>query len=87
MGKRFSTLGLLGAALGAGQSAHGGRSRAAGRRGEGGNNVRRALSLAARGRLRCAELVTHRFPLAGIAEAFRVLQDRDGDPVKVVVMP
>ena len=56
-------------------------------RGEGGNNVRRALSLAARGRLRCAELVTHRFPLAGIAEAFRVLRDRSGDPVKIVIMP
>lgn len=34
-----------------------------------------------------AELVTHRFPLAGIAEAFRVLRDRDGDPVKIVVVP
>ena len=56
-------------------------------RGEGGNNVQRALSLAARGRLRCAELVTHRFPLADIAEAFRVLRDRDGDPVKVVLVP
>ena len=56
-------------------------------RGEGGNNVRRALSLAARGRLRCAELVTHRFPLAGIAEAFRVLRDRGGDPVKIVIVP
>lgn len=56
-------------------------------RGEGGNNVRRALSLAARGRLRCAELITHRFPLAGIGEAFRVLRDRDGDPVKIVIVP
>lgn len=56
-------------------------------RGEGGNNVRRALSLAARGRLRCAELVTHRFPLDDIGTAFRVLRDRDGDPVKVVVIP
>lgn len=56
-------------------------------RGEGGNNVKRALSLAARGRLRCADLVTHRFPLAGIGAAFRVLRDRDGDPVKVVIVP
>jgi len=56
-------------------------------RGEGGNNVKRALSLAARGRLRCAELVTHRFPLADIGEAFRVLRERDGDPVKVVIVP
>jgi hypothetical protein len=46
----------------------------------------RALSLAARGRLCCADLVTHRFPLAGIGAAFRVLRDRDDDPVKVVIV-
>jgi L-iditol 2-dehydrogenase len=56
-------------------------------RGEGGNNVKRAVALAAQGRLRGAELVTHRFPLADIAEALRVVRDRDGDPVKVVVEP
>jgi len=39
-------------------------------RGEGGNNVKRAVSLAAQGRLRGAELVTHEFPLEDIAEAF-----------------
>ena len=56
-------------------------------RGEGGNNVRRAVSLAAQGKLRGAELVTHRFGLEEIAEAFRVLRERDGDPVKVVIVP
>lgn len=56
-------------------------------RGEGRNNVKRAVALAARGRLRCAEMVTHRFPLDEIAEAFRVVRERDGDPVKVVVVP
>ena len=56
-------------------------------RGEGGNNVKRAVALAAQGKLRGAEMVTHRFPLADIAEAFRVVRERDGDPVKVVIVP
>ena len=56
-------------------------------RGEGGNNVKRAVALAARGRLRGAELVTHHFPLEEIDTTLRVVQERDGDPVKVVVEP
>jgi len=56
-------------------------------RGEGRNNVKRAVALAALGKLRCAEMVTHRFPLDQIAEAFRVVRERDGDPVKVVIVP
>jgi len=56
-------------------------------RGEGGNNVKRAVALAAAGRLRGAEMVTHHFPLEEIAEAFRVVRERDGDPVKVVLVP
>jgi L-iditol 2-dehydrogenase len=56
-------------------------------RGEGGNNVKRAVSLAARGRLSGHELVTHRFPLEEIAEAFRVMRERDGDPLKIVLVP
>ncbi|HTU71898.1 MAG TPA: zinc-binding dehydrogenase [Trebonia sp.] len=56
-------------------------------RGEGGGNVRRAVALAARGKLRCGEMVTHKFPLEDIAQAFRVLRARDGDPVKVVIVP
>jgi L-iditol 2-dehydrogenase len=56
-------------------------------RGEGGNNVKRAVALAVQGWLRGAELVTHHFPLEDIVEAFRVVRDRDGDPVKVVVVP
>ncbi|MBO0801506.1 MAG: alcohol dehydrogenase catalytic domain-containing protein [Nocardiopsaceae bacterium] len=56
-------------------------------RGEGGNNVKRAVALAAAAKLRGADLVTHRFALDDIAEAFRVLRERDGDPVKVVVVP
>ena len=56
-------------------------------RGEGGNNVGRAVSLAAQGKLRGAELVTHRFALEEISEAFRVLREREGDPVKVVIVP
>jgi len=58
-----------------------------GTRGEGGNNVRRALSLVAQGKVRGRELVTHRFPLEQIQEGFRVLRDREGDPIKVVFVP
>jgi L-iditol 2-dehydrogenase len=56
-------------------------------RGEGGNNVKRAMAMAASGGLRGEELVTHRFPLEDIAEAFRVVRERDGDPMKVVIVP
>jgi L-iditol 2-dehydrogenase len=56
-------------------------------RGEGGNNVKRAVALAAAAKLRGADMVTHRFALADIAEALRVVRERDGDPVKVVVVP
>jgi L-iditol 2-dehydrogenase len=56
-------------------------------RGEGGNNVKRAVALAAAGRLKGAELVTHRLPLADIAEGFRLLRERVGDPLKMVFVP
>jgi L-iditol 2-dehydrogenase len=56
-------------------------------RGEGGNNVQRAVALAASGSLRGKELVTHHFPLEEITEAFRVIRERDGDPLKVVLVP
>lgn len=56
-------------------------------RGEGGNNVKRAMAIAAGGGLRGEELVSHRFPLEDIAEAFRVVRERDGDPMKVVIVP
>jgi L-iditol 2-dehydrogenase len=56
-------------------------------RGEGGNNVKRAVSLAAQGRLCGADLVTHEFPLEAIAEAFRVMRERIGDPIKIVIIP
>jgi L-iditol 2-dehydrogenase len=56
-------------------------------RGEGRNNVQRAVALAASGQLRGKDLVTHRFPLDQITEAFRVMRAREGDPVKVVIVP
>ncbi|MBO0878258.1 MAG: Zn-dependent alcohol dehydrogenase, partial [Pseudonocardia sp.] len=56
-------------------------------RGEGGNNVKRAVAMAEAGRLCGARLVSHRFPLEDIAEAFRVVRERDGDPMKVVLVP
>lgn len=54
-------------------------------RGEGGNNVRRALALADMGRLRGDELITHEFALDDISEALRVVRERDGDPLKAVI--
>jgi L-iditol 2-dehydrogenase len=56
-------------------------------RGEGGNNVKRAVSLAAQGRLRGSDLVTHEFPLEDIAEALRVMRERIDDPIKIVIIP
>lgn len=56
-------------------------------RGEGAAAVKRALSLAAQGKLRCGELVTHRFPLDQIQEGFRVVRERIGDPIKAVFIP
>ena len=56
-------------------------------RGEGAAAVRRALSLAAQGKIRCGELVTHHFSLDDIQEGFRVAKERDGDPIKVVFVP
>ena len=56
-------------------------------RGEGGNNVKRAVSLAARGRLHGEEVVSDKFPLEDIAEAFRVMREREGDPLKIVLVP
>jgi 2-desacetyl-2-hydroxyethyl bacteriochlorophyllide A dehydrogenase len=56
-------------------------------RGEGGGAVRRVLSLAAQGKLRGRDLVTHHFPLDQIQEGFRILAEREGDPLKVVFVP
>lgn len=56
-------------------------------RGEGGNNVKRAIALAAAGKLQGKPLVTHRFPLEDISEGLRVLRERIGDPLKVVFVP
>jgi L-iditol 2-dehydrogenase len=56
-------------------------------RGEGAAAVRRALSLAAQGKIRCGELVTHHFPLDDIQEGFRMIREREGDPIKAVFVP
>ena len=54
-------------------------------RGEGNRAVGRCLALATQGRLQTAQLVTHRFPLEGINEAFDTFAERRGDAVKVVL--
>jgi 6-hydroxycyclohex-1-ene-1-carbonyl-CoA dehydrogenase len=45
----------------------------------------RVIALASRGRLRVAELVTHRFPLDRIADAFDTL--RSGEAIRAIVVP
>jgi L-iditol 2-dehydrogenase len=54
-------------------------------RGEGAGSVARAVSLAARGRLRTAELVTHHFGLEDVADAFDAYAERRGDAIKVML--
>ena len=45
------------------------------------------VSLVASGRLDLARSVTHTFPLEHADKALRVLQTKDGDPIRVVVNP
>jgi len=54
-------------------------------RGEGGHNLARAISLTRQGKLQLKPLITHRFPLADIQEAFHTFRERIGDAIKVVV--
>lgn len=54
-------------------------------RGEGLHNLARGISLAKQGKLQLAALITHRFPLEKIQEAFHVFRERIGDAIKVVV--
>ena len=56
-------------------------------RGEGSNNVKRTVALAAAGRLTGEGLVTHRLPLEEITEGFRALRERIGEPIKMVFVP
>jgi L-iditol 2-dehydrogenase len=54
-------------------------------RGEGRHNLARAISLSRQGKLQLAPLITHRFPLEQIQEAFHVFRERIGDAIKVLV--
>ncbi len=54
-------------------------------RGEGNRAVGRAVALAARGLLTTAPLITHRFPLEAIGEAFDTFATRRGGAIKVVL--
>lgn len=54
-------------------------------RGEGTDSVARAIALAARGRLRLTELITHHFPLASIDEAFTTYANRTDGAIKVML--
>jgi 2-desacetyl-2-hydroxyethyl bacteriochlorophyllide A dehydrogenase len=54
-------------------------------RGEGNRAVGRSLTLAERGLLRTAPLITHRLPLESISEAFDTVAERRNEAVKVVL--
>jgi L-iditol 2-dehydrogenase len=54
-------------------------------RGEGNRAVGRAVTLAERGLLRTLPLITHRFPLEEIGEAFDTFAERRDDAIKVVL--
>ncbi|MYS94248.1 MULTISPECIES: zinc-dependent alcohol dehydrogenase [Streptomyces] len=54
-------------------------------RGEGTGSLARAVALAARGRLRTAELVTHHFALSDVSEAFDTYAERRGNAIKVML--
>ena len=56
-------------------------------RGEGGNNVKRAVSLAAQGRLRGPNWSPTSSTSDDIAEAFQVMRERIEDPLKIVLVP
>jgi L-iditol 2-dehydrogenase len=56
-------------------------------RGEGHRVCGRAVALLAEGKLQAAPLITHRFPLERIGEAFSTFEARAGDPVKILVEP
>ncbi|MFQ6013391.1 MAG: zinc-binding dehydrogenase [Thermoplasmata archaeon] len=47
----------------------------------------RVIDLAARGRLRFQEMVSHRFPLEEIAEGFRLLERGDPSLIRGIVLP
>jgi L-iditol 2-dehydrogenase len=54
-------------------------------RGEGNRSVGRSLTLAERGLLQTAPLITHRLPLEAIGDAFDIVSERRDDAVKVVL--
>jgi 2-desacetyl-2-hydroxyethyl bacteriochlorophyllide A dehydrogenase len=54
-------------------------------RGEGNRAVGRSVALAARGLLKTAPLITHRFPLEAIGEAFDTFATRRDEAIKVVL--
>lgn len=54
-------------------------------RGEGAGSLPRAVALAARGRLRTAELITHHYPLEAVAEAFDTYAERRDNAIKVML--
>jgi propanol-preferring alcohol dehydrogenase len=50
-------------------------------------DLARLIELVGSGLLDLTGLISHRFPLSAAPEAFRVLAERDGDPLRVVVEP
>ena len=45
------------------------------------------MQLIASGRINLKDMITHKFPLEHIEDAFQLLADKDEDPIKAVVYP
>ncbi len=58
-----------------------------GTRGEARNALERVISLASSGKVDLKRIITHTFPLNDVIHAFRVFEERIGDPIKVIVKP
>ena len=49
--------------------------------------MRRVMPFVANGRVRAAELITHRFPLDRYEEALALFDDRSSGAVKIIINP
>lgn len=56
-------------------------------RGEGRQVLKRAVALQEQGKINVAPIITHRFPLEKITDAFEMFQSRRDNPIKILIKP